>query len=94
MNETKKVLSDQEKVKSLISHDGWPILEQKFMAQIKELQSISSIKGSNATEKMRSLAANEKAVEMMLTWFDSVVGLAEQHDLIESTKRESFIHRD
>lgn len=95
MDETQKIVNEQEQVAMLLSHEGWKIVERKFLDQIKKLQSIYGLKGSTAAEKVKSLQINEGVVEALLSFYADVTGTAEQFELNKDlVKKKSYIHRD
>lgn len=95
MDDTQKIITEQELVSQVISHEGWKVIEKKFLDQIKKLQSIYGLKGKTAKEKIESIQINEGVVEALLSFYADVTGTAEQFELNKDLrKKDSYIQRD
>lgn len=95
MDETQKIVNEQELVSQVLSHQGWKVIERKFLDQIKKLQSIYGLKGKTAKEKIESIQINEGVVEALLAFYSDVTGTAEQFELNKDlTNKKSYLHRD
>jgi len=82
-NDTKKVLTDQEKIKRLTEQDGWPIVRNLFLKEAAALLNMANMNvaqplgGSIQVELgMRQLASSK-----ILSILNDVIGTAEQFDM-------------
>lgn len=78
--ETNKILTDQEKIKMLINHEGWPIVRAMFDEKILRLQNVNSVVGTTATAKEKSMEVNKKVSEVLFEILQEISGTAEQFD--------------
>lgn len=82
-DDTKKVLTDQEKIKRLTEQDGWPIVRNLFLKEAAALLNMANMNvaqplgGSIQVELgMRQLASSK-----ILSILNDVIGTAEQFDM-------------
>ena len=82
-NDTKKVLTEQENIKRLTEHDGWPIVRNLFLKEAAALLNMANMNvaqplgGSIQVELgMRQLASSK-----ILSILNDVIGTAEQFDM-------------
>jgi hypothetical protein len=81
--DTKKVLTDQEKIKLLTEHEGWAIVQRLFLKEAADLINMGKIDltkpvgGNIAIEiGMRQLASST-----ILSILNDVIGTAQQFDM-------------
>lgn len=80
--ETKDLLTDQEKIKLLTQHEGWPIVRNIFMKKITEFLNISDMDpktplgGSIIAEIGIRQGASTKLIEIL----NDIQGTADQFD--------------
>lgn len=63
--ETKQILSEQQLLSEVTSHQGWSIVRRIFTEKILALQNAFDIETANATTMLRDLQARKKATEIL-----------------------------
>lgn len=89
--ETKNLLSEQDRIKDLVSHEAWPLLRKRLTDKILELQNAFSIDASDANKMLVDLTARKIATETLFNFLREVEGTAQQS--VENTQptRPSYI---
>lgn len=78
--ETKKVLTDGEKLKLMTEHEGWAIAYQKLSDKIMDLQFIANVDDSDANKALIDMKARKYAVALLWDWVNNdILGSVEQH---------------
>lgn len=79
--ETKKVLSDGEKIRDLMNNDGWKIAKEKLFSKLITLDSITSVDDIhlNDLQRIREYEVRKGVVSIILEWIRDVEGDAERH---------------
>lgn len=96
-SDTKQVLTDGEKLKLLIEHDGWNIVYQKFSDKIMDLQFIANVDDSSPDKALIDMKARKYAVSILLDWMkNDILGTVEQHINNNNLKKpiRSYIVRE
>lgn len=79
-NETKKVLTEGEKLKLLTEHDGWEVAYQKFSDKIMDLQFIANVDDTTAEKALIDMKARKYAVTILMDWMkNDILGTVQQH---------------
>lgn len=79
--ETKKILTEGEKLKLLIEHDGWGVAYQRFSDKIMDLQFIENVDDSSPEKALIDMKARKYAVSILLDWMkNDILGAVEQHN--------------
>ncbi len=80
--ETRKVLTDQEKIKLLTEHEGWNIVRAKFLDECAKLLNIADINVTNPTMNLVSeIGMRQLAAAKILSIINDVIGTAQQYDM-------------
>lgn len=93
--ETKKVLSDGEKLQNLVNGEGWGVVKAQLLAKISAVDSVSNIDLTrSADELVKDMMARAGAISIVLEWLKEIEGQAAQiqnnKQLLAKTE-ESFI---
>lgn len=80
--ETKNLLTEQGKIKSLTEHEGWPIVKAKFLSEAAALLNMSNM---NPTQPLggnliAEIGMRQLASAKILSILNDVIGTAEQFD--------------
>lgn len=79
-SETKKILTDGEKLKLMTEHDGWAICRQKIADKIMDLQFIANVNDEDATKALIDMKARKYAVNILWDWLkNDIEGTIQQH---------------
>lgn len=88
--DTKDLLSEQEKIKRLTEHEGWPIVRSLFLREAAKLLNMSEVNvitplGGNLVAEigMRQLASAK-----ILSILNDILGTAEQFDMNSTLTQE------
>lgn len=95
-NETKKVLTDGEKLRLMTEHEGWGIARSLLSSKILELQQIGDLIKLEPVAMAIQAKANQAAAEILFTFLTEIEGTVEQHlnNNPVSTPIESYILRE
>lgn len=96
-NETKKILTDAEKLRLMLEHEGWSVARKMLVEKINHLSLSSSLDKSDKEAMFISMQANDKAAEILFSFLtEDIEGNVRQHinNNILSTKNESYIIRE
>lgn len=78
--ETNKVLTEQEKIKSLVDSEGWGVVKSKLLARLTDAMDIGNIDDSSPEKLLTDIRARKIAVGMVWDWLKmDVEGTAEQY---------------
>lgn len=79
--QTKKVLSDGEKLKSMCNTEGWMIAKRKLYGKINDVASILGIeKGKRSAEEvLAEIGGRQVATQMVIDWISEIEGIVLQH---------------
>ena len=79
--DTKELLTEGEKLKMLLEHDGWGIVYQKFSDKIMDLQFIANVDDSSPEKALIDMKARKYAVSILLDWMkNDIIGTVEQYN--------------
>jgi len=97
-NDTKKVLSDQEKIKRLTEHEGWPIVEKLLLNKAAELLNMSGVNVQNPLggNLVAEIGMRQLASARILEVLADVKGTAEQFSANQSLTEQietSYVYR-
>lgn len=97
-NETAKILTEADHVKSMLDSDGWKSVKGKLDTRILDLQNINNLDITDVTSLPAQLAARKMAVDQIWAWLkDDVYGFVEQQESNNQKMQEageSFISRE
>lgn len=96
-NETKKVLSNQDILRELVGHQGWPILRSLIAEKILDLQDAFKIDDRTATTMLNDLRARKKAAQILFDVLQEVEGTATQAEdnaVLNSNRKHIYIKED
>ena len=99
-NDTKKLLTEQEKIKSLTEHEGWPLVRSKFLNKVGELLNLSTINILNTATQinyMNEIGMRQMAAARLVEILNDIQGTAEQFDANSALTEEiseSYIIRN
>lgn len=78
--ETKKVLTDGDKLKALVESEGWQIVYRKFSDKIMDLQFIANVDDATPEKAFIDMQARKYAVSILMDWMkNDILGTVEQH---------------
>jgi hypothetical protein len=78
-NETKEILTEQQKLKLLTEHEGWGIARTILTNKILDLQMIGGIDKSSPENALIDLKAKELAVHILYSFLkDDIEGTVSQ----------------
>ena len=78
--ETQNVLSEQDKLKDLVGHQGWAIVRRIFADKILNLQDAFQIEERTATAMLQDLRARKKAAQIIFSVLQEIEGSATQSE--------------
>ncbi len=73
--ETKKVLTDAEKIKKTIDTEGWRIIMKILNEILSDNDSILDIGSKNRDDMYIEIASRQLAIGMIKQWIDDVTGI-------------------
>ena len=81
--ETKEMMTDQEKIKRLTEHDGWPLVRNLILKKAGELINISDINVANPSggNLVAEIGMRQLASARLLEVINDIQGTAEQFDM-------------
>ena len=95
--ETKKVLSDGEKLRLMTEHDGWAVARKIMSDKILDLQMIGNVDDSTPEKAIVDLKSRNYAVQILSEFLlKDIEGTVEQHvnNLPKTEKPKGFILRE
>jgi hypothetical protein len=88
-NETKNILTEQQLLSEVTSHQGWGIVRRIFAEKIESLQNAFNIDTATPTIMLRDLQASKKATEILWKVLEEIEGAK---DVVVTQKvRPSYI---
>lgn len=73
--ETKKILTDGEKIERFIESEGWKLVKQKLIAKLAIINSISLVpKETNREDMLKEYELREGVVSIVLDWIRDIEG--------------------
>ena len=86
-NETEQILSEQQLLKDLVSHQGWGVARRIIADKILELQNAFELEDKTATAMLQDLRARKKAASILWAFLKEIEGGASQStDNAQATK--------
>lgn len=89
-NETKQIISEQEMLRELVSHQGWQVARRIFVNKVLELQDAFSIEDKTATAMLNDLRVRKKSAQTLFDILKEIEGTAQQsqdnESLVENRK--------
>lgn len=95
--DTKKVLTDQDLLRELVSHQGWKVARKILAEKILDLQNAFNIDERTATTMLRDLQARKYAATLLFDLIREIEGTAaqaEDNKELKSTKSHIYIKPD
>lgn len=89
--ETKKVLSSQEKLKSLTDHEGWPLARKIFTDTILSLQNAFDIETSDPQKMLIDLESRKKASALCFDVLRQIEGTASEVEDNKGLLEEDYV---
>lgn len=87
--ETQKILTEQQLLSEVTSHQGWAVARRIFSDKILELQNVFDIETATPTTMFRDMQARKKAVEILWAILQEVEGAK---DVVETNPpKNSFV---
>lgn len=96
-HDTEKVMTDGERLRGLIEHEGWDVARRKLVDKITQLQTTIGLKMSDPQQMFIEVQARTKAAEILFEWFmNDIEATAEQHinNSALSKKPDGYILRE
>jgi len=76
--ETTTVLSEQDQLRQLVSHDGWKVARRIMADKILDLQDAFKIDDRTATAMLNDLRVRKKAAQILFDFLQEIEGTATQ----------------
>lgn len=88
-NETKQILTEQQLISEVTSHQGWAIVRRILADKILALQNVFDIETASPTTMFRDMQARKKATEILWAFLQEVEGAK---DVVDANKdKQSYI---
>jgi hypothetical protein len=75
-DETNKILSEQDQLRELVSHQGWKIARRIMADKILDLQDAFKIDDRTATAMLTDLRVRKKAAQILFDFLQEIEGTA------------------
>ena len=89
--ETRKIMSDGEKLRLMLEHEGWVICRQKLVDKIIDLQSIKNLEHVTDPQSMfLDVKSRALAVDILYSFLkEDIEGTVQQHINNSNPKKET-----
>lgn len=79
--DTRKVVSDGEKLKGLVEHSGWVIARALLLKKAAQYMSIDAmeVQNSDATTILQIIASRKLIAKGLMEWLQEIEGQVEQY---------------
>lgn len=78
-DETKKVVSEGERIENWVKSDDWKFIKKKLFNKLINVDSLNALPGDLSNEEfLREAAARKGAISLVLDWIREVEGRASQ----------------
>ncbi len=74
--ETKKILSEAEKIKATIETPGWEIITSRFAEYLNALDSVQNIKETDPSKVAELILVNQKVYKTLEMFWGDIIGEA------------------
>lgn len=88
-SETKEIVTEQKKIKELVSGEAWGIVRAKLIEKIGDLQNAFNADDSDPQKLIIDIKARKFATDVLFDWLKDVEGTAEQHNTNSLTLNKS-----
>lgn len=78
--ETDEVYTRGKKLREVINHDGWEVVEDVFMERVDDLQALGNLDRTAEDSLELQVASREVALEYMMDFWNELKGMVEQHE--------------
>lgn len=90
--ETAQIIRNEKNIADLCRHEAWPLLKQKFIEKIMELQSVRNIRVDLPEKMAIEMQGRLFAIDVLMEWMNDIEGTALNSNTVSNEiKRDSYI---